>query len=354
MQKICNLLAEHNNRVYLICRESGGISKNLFDSRIHFFQLSSNSLISKIKEIRKIMKDIRPDYVHVQGLFKDAFIPGLYVNRRYKYFITIWGSDLNLFSKNYLNRIFQNIALLLCDKLHLLSAYIGRQVRRTYFGINPKKIVVFSWGIDFYTFQNPDPVVMQNIYKELQISPSDPVVLSYRNHKPLYNHHTIVESIVSVKKSIPNVKYIFTRGSADADYIQKTLELVRKYNLAENFRFIDRWLSDRELSALVNLAGICISIPFNDGQPATLFEIMATKAVPIISRLENFRPFFKNVVNGFYLNRINDSDELAKTIIMVIKHYPEISQSIYKINNQYILRYQDWSRNLKMQVEMYN
>ncbi len=353
MQRICNQLVERNFKVYLICRQSGGLSEELFDRHIRFFQLSSSSLMVKTREIRKIIKTIRPDYVHVQGLFKDAFIPGLHFNRSYKFFITIWGSDLNLFSKNYLNRLFQNIALWSCDRLHLLSDHISRQVKRTYLGVNLKKTVVFSWGIDFLSFQKPDPDTMQKICEELQISCSDPIVLSYRNHKPLYNHHTIVASMASVKASVPNVRYIFSRGNADESYLKETFNLVRRYNLTENFRFIDRWLGDKEICALVNLAKVCVSIPFYDGQPATLFEIMATKAVPVISSLENFKPFFINGVNGFYLNNVNDSEELARITIEVLNNYAVIAPPIYTTNNKYVEKNFNWSNNSKLQIGLY-
>jgi glycosyltransferase involved in cell wall biosynthesis len=354
MQKICSLLVDNNFEVHLICRDSGGLSENLFQERIIFHQLSSNKLIIKIREIKKILRDIKPNYVHVQGLFKDAFIPRLTFTRHYKNYLTIWGSDLNIFSRSRINKIFQNIAIILCDKIHLLSEQFYHQVRNTYFGVNHQKVTIFSWGIDFSLFQNPDPKAIQKIRTELNVNPSDTVILSYRNHKALYNHHTIVKSMISVVKSIPNAKYVFVRGNADDSYVQQTYTLVRENRLKNNFAFINHWLSNTELCALVNMAKICINIPSKDGLPATLFEIMATRAIPIVSSLDNYQPFFKNGVNGFYLKDINNSAELAKIIITIINNYTEIAKAIYSNNNQYIMKYQDWNKNSKMQIELYD
>jgi len=354
MQRICNLLADNNFAVHLICRESGGLPENLFREQIIFHQLSSTALIKKIIEIKKILKDVRPDYVHVHGIFKDAFIPGLTFKRFYKYYITFWGSDLNLFSRKPLNKLFQNIAILWCDKIHLLSEHFSRQIQTTYFNVNPKKIEIFSWGIDFACYHNPDPTLMQNMRTKLKIKPSDPVILSHRNHKELYNHHTTIRSMASVIKAIPNARFIFTKGNADDDYVQKTLSLVREQKLEENFIFIDHWFSDVEMSALVNLAKVCVNIPFTDGLPATLFEIMATKAIPIVSSLDNYRSFFQDGVNGFYLKNINDPEELAIIITKAIENYTEISPKIYQCNNQYIMKYHDWKINSKKQVDLYD
>jgi len=354
MQRICNLLGDNNFEVHLICREPGGLPENLFREQIVFHQLSSTALINKIIEIKKILKDIKPDYVHVHGIFKDAFIPGLIFNRSYKYYITFWGSDLNLFSRKPLNKIFQNIAILLCDKIHLLSEQFSHQLKNTYFNVNPVKIEIFSWGIDFSCYQNPDPALIQNMRTKLKINPSDPVILSYRNHKALYNHHTLIRSIASVIKTFPNAKFIFTRGNADDNYVHETLSFVQEHKLENNFIFINHWFSDAELSALVNMAKVCVNIPLTDGQPATLFEIMATKAIPIVSSLDNYRPFFQNGVNGFYLKNINDSEELSEIIIMAIKNYTEIAQPIYRSNNQYIMKYHDWNINSKKQIDLYD
>lgn len=353
MQRICNLLVENNFEVHLICRSKGGLSQELFNKKIIFHQLSSNSLFRKFFEINKIIKKIKPDFFHVQGVFKDAFIPALKLFRKYKYYITIWGSDLNFFSKKLINKILQNIALIACDNIHLLSDQFQRQVIDTYHFINPQKIKVFSWGIDYSFFQNPNKKIMQNLMNEFGIKTTDILIVSYRNHKDIYNHHTTIKSMQSVINKFPSVKFIFTKGSSDEKCIKQTFELVHQNHLENHFIFINRWLSDKELCALINMSKICISIPIADGFPSTILETMASSTIPIISDLENYHPFFKDGLNGFYLKKIDDNNELSEIIIKILNTYDDIAKSIFTRNNQFIKELYDLNIQSRKQINMY-
>ena len=354
MKRICNFLSENNFEVHLISRYRNGLSKEEFNKNIKFYQLSSNALLTKLKEIRKIIKKINPDIVHTHYLTKDAFIPILKLNKRYKYFITIWGSDINIFSMNFLNRIFQNIGLIFCDKIQLLSSYFSKKLDENFNGINKNKINIFSWGIDYNFFHNIEIEKLKSLKIKLNISGSDFIVLSYRNHKKIYNHHTLIKAIPEVVKKYPNVKFVFTRGSFDKEYLKQSLGLVKKLQIENAFIFIDRWLSNEELCALINLAHININIPFQDGLPASLLEIMATKSIPIVSNLENYSSFFKENENGFFLNELENHNKLAKLIIKSINNYDEFYTKFYKVNNNYIEKYQNWVTQSKKLLEFYN
>jgi len=354
MKRICNFLSENNFEVHLISRHRNGLSKEEFNKNIKFYQLSSNALLTKLKEIKKIIKKINPDIVHTHYLTKDAFIPILKLNKRYKYFITIWGSDINIFSMNFLNRIFQNIGLIFCDKIQLLSPYFLNKVNETFIRINKNKINIFSWGIDYNFFANPSEEKIKSLKEEFKINEFDFVILNYRNHKFLYNHHTTIKAIPKVIEKHPNAKFIFTKGSADKNYINQNINLVKKLNIENNFIFIDKWLSNEELCALINLAHININIPLKDGLPATLLEIMATRSIPIVSNLENYKPFFKANKNGFFLNELENHNELAELIIKSLNNYDEFSVKFYKVNNNYIKKYQNWEIQSKELLEFYN
>jgi glycosyltransferase involved in cell wall biosynthesis len=182
----------------------------------------------------------------------------------------------------------------------------------------------------------------KNLKTELKISEEDSLILSYRNHQPLYNHHILIQSIPEVVRNFPNARFIFTRSGINEEYYHQNKKLVKELGVEEHFRFINRWLTDEELRALIQSAHISINIPLQDGLPATLFEIMTTKSIPIVSNLENYHHFFKHKVNGFYLYDVISSDELAETIITALKQREFLSDSFYKNNNEYIRKSQDW------------
>ena len=105
---------------------------------------------------------------------------------------------------------------------------------------------------------------------------------------------------------------------------------------------------------MINLAHININIPLKDGLPATLLEIMATRSIPIVSNLENYKPFFKANKNGFFLNELENHNELAELIIKSLNNYDEFSVKFYKVNNNYIKKYQNWEIQSKELLEFYN
>ncbi|GEM_PF-2360499 len=345
MKRICNFLAENEYEVHLICRHKGGLSKTEFHPTVRIYQLSSNAIVTKFREIRNLLNQIQPHIVHLHYLTRDSFIPAIKCKRKYQFYITIWGSDLNIYAKNYINRFFQNLGLILCDKIHLLSPYFERQIQKTFFAVHGDKITIYSWGIDVASFQQFSPQKIVELKQELGIGNNDPVILSYRNHKPLYNHHLVIRAMPEILKKYPQAKFIFTRSNSwDENYIQSNRKLAVELNAEDNFIFIERWLNDEELKALVNMADITLNIPLHDGLPATLLEIMATKSIPIVSDLTNYHPFFTDQKNGLYLKKDFTERQLSDLIISALNNKKYLAEKFYKNNIDYIRRYQDWNK----------
>jgi len=354
MSRFCQLLSENGYQIALICRHKGGMNEDQFPSDINFYQLSSTSFLIKLWEVFSILRDFKPDIVHLHYLSKDCIIPALKLNRKYKYYISIWGSDINTLSNNIINKIIQNLGLLLCDKFHLLSHYFENKIHKLFYFIKKDKYALFSWGVDFNSLTSPQHAYLDHIKNDFNISESDIIIMSYRNHKEIYNHHTLLKSSPLIIEEFPSSKLIFTRSSYSEEYIQKTFKLMHHLGVKDQIIFIDRWLSNNELYALINIADIHVNIPFKDGLPATLFEIMCTKAIPIISDLNNYHPFFKDKVNGFYLHILDDYKELSELIKMSLRKLDYYQQKFQITNNDYIRKYQNWNIQSKIFLNFYN
>jgi glycosyltransferase involved in cell wall biosynthesis len=354
MQRFCRLLSENNFEIALVCRHYGGLEESQFPPHVKFYQLSSTSFFKKLPQLFSIIKDFNPDIVHTHFLVRDCIIPALKISRKYKYFISIWGSDINISSKKLVTRFIQNLGLLLCDKYHLLSPYFENKIQKLYYFTQSTKYSIFSWGIDYDFITNPQKDVSLELKKEFNLFTNDFIVLSYRNHKKIYNHHTLINSIPLIIDKFPNTKFIFTRSSFSKDYLEQTLSLVRDLKIEDNFIFINRWLSNSEMRSLINIADINVNIPFNDGLPATLFEIMSMNAIPIISNLDNYHPFFKNQINGFYLENLNDTSELSELIKFSLGNLDLYKNKFYSINDDYIRNHQNWQIQSKFFLDFYN
>lgn len=342
LKRICNYLVSDGYKISLICRNNYGIKMDEFDNRINIYTLKSNRLLKKIFEIPAILKKIKPDYVHYQYLTKDIIL-SLVLSNKYKVFATPWGSDLNIFSVNLINRLVINLGLIFCNKIHILSEGIKKKFSKQYYFINKKKLVEIPWGIDFDRFHNINETNLLYWQKRLRISKNNIILLSYRNHKPLYNHHTIIKCLPIVIKKYPAIKCIFTGSNCDLTYLENSKRIVKQLNLQQYVEFIDEWIPDDLLPALINLAQIVISIPFSDGMPATLLEVMATHAIPIIGNLAEYSCFFKDDENGRILNKLEDYEQLADIIIDILENITFLSEKYSKKNNQYIKEKQNWN-----------
>lgn len=353
MKRICNYLAEENYAVHLICRHNEGIKAEEFDNRITIYTLQSNRLVKKILVIDSILKRINPGFVHFQYLTKDILL-ARFIYRRYRIIATPWGSDLNIFSNKLLNRAIIQIGLLHCEKIQVISENIKNKLTERFRFINPASLYPISWGIEYERFHEINENKLTYWREKLTIKECDIIILSYRNHKPLYNHHTLIKSLSSLTKQYPTLKCFFTRGNYDPEYLDSSKKLVQQLGLQKNVDFIEEWIPDDLLPALINLADIVVSIPFSDGLPATILEIMASRAIPVIGNLPEYSFFFKTGENGLTLDRLDDHEQLAGLLSECIQNLQEISVRFSSRNNRYISEKQNWNLQKIKMKELYN
>lgn len=354
LKRLCNFLAVNGFSVHLICRHRHGIESSEFKRITHLHTLNSTSLIRKYYTINQLINHIKPDIVHVHYLARDAVIPAIRKDKTYKLFISVWGSDINLYADSRLTRFFQNVSLTRCDRIHTFSSYLKLQIKKRYPKLPDNKFDIFSFGIDYQLFHTVESDAIEKIKKDLHINGDTLVILSYRNHKPLYNHHIILRTIEKVRSVYPNVKYIFTRGSYNKDYFQQNITYAAECGWQENVVFIDRWLSKEQLAALIHLSSISISIPDSDGMPATLFEIMATPSIPVVGALEAYNDFFTDGINGFVVPDVTDVESLADIIVRALNFDPTSKQQMTRTNNAYIKTSQNWEYQTRKILDFYN
>ena len=157
-----------------------------------------------------------------------------------------------------------------------------------------------------------------------------------------------------LRKQFPSVKCFFTRGNYDQEYLDSSKMLVQQLGLQKNVDFIEEWIPDDLLPALINLANIVVSIPFSDGLPATILEIMASRAIPVIGNLPEYSFFFKTGENGFTLDRLDDPEQLASLFSVCIQNLPEITERFSSRNNRYISEKQNWNFQKVKMKDLYN
>jgi glycosyltransferase involved in cell wall biosynthesis len=216
-----------------------------------------------------------------------------------------------------------------------------------------KKFRIISWGIENRFIETKADNAPGRIRKEYNIDDRDKIILSYRNHRDVYNHRTLIRAIPEISARFPNTKFIFTKGSSDPRYVRQTRQLVEELNIQDHFIFIDKWLSTDDLIQLVKGADINVNIPLADGLPATLFEIMSSPAVPVIGKLENYHEFFEDGKNGYYLHDLSSPNELAGIIIQVLDSLDKFKGKFFDTNIKYVREYQNWKIKSEQFLDLY-
>jgi glycosyltransferase involved in cell wall biosynthesis len=241
-----------------------------------------------------------------------------------------------------------------CEKIQVISESIKNKLTERFRFVNPARLYAISWGIEYERFHEINENKLAYWRERLAIKEGDIIILSYRNHKPLYNHHTLIKSLSFVTKQFPALKCFFTRGNYDQEYLDSSKNLVQQLGLQKNVDFIEEWISDDLLPTLINLADIVVSIPFSDGLPATILEIMASRAVPVVGNLPEYSSFFQNGENGLTLDRLEDPEQLASLLSDCIQNLREITERFSSRNNRYISEKQNWNLQKVKMKELYN
>lgn len=226
--------------------------------------------------IRKLVNDIKPDILHAHQVIPAGWWGAL--SGYHPFVVTGWGSEvliaphlskLNAFMVKY---TLSRADLITADSAHLIKTAVQ-------FGAAENKSHVIRWGVDLRQFNLQ--VDKSKIKKALKLD-ENPVVLSPRGLRPLYNIDTIINSIPLVLDKIPNTKFIIKYGFGEQEDELKNLD--RNLGVSDAVRFVG-YVDYEEMPFYYASADVCVSVPSSESSPRSVFEAMACGAVPIVSDL---------------------------------------------------------------------
>ena len=193
------------------------LSKSIFEpiEGVEYYEmkLTKNpiNLLRIVLKIRKLLKKIAPDVLHVHSVGTYGLV-GLLT-----YFqpvvATPWGSDV-IFGKNKLLRrlIISNFLrrahLITCDAFHIKADLLAM-------GVEKDRIRIINFGIDTARFA---PSFEDNSGGIEYSFSSGLKIISLRNFEPLYDLKTLVQAIPDVLKAYKNVEFILIgKGSQESE-----------------------------------------------------------------------------------------------------------------------------------------
>jgi glycosyltransferase involved in cell wall biosynthesis len=277
--------------------------------QIRFISYGANLLFYAI-QVRKLIREIRPDIIHAHYITLWGFLGML--SGFHPFVLTAWGSDVLTDPKhNPIWRVLTKYALakadlITCDAEHIIPKMIE-------LGAIKERIYTIYFGIDTRAF---NPACRDETKREeLDIS-GWPTIISLRNLKPIYDVESLIRAAPLVVAQVPEVRFIIAGDGEQRDYLK---DLAKSLGVSESVRFVG-WISNDELPKYLALADIYVSTSLSDaGLASSTAEAMACGLPVVITDFGDNERWVEDGVNGFLIS-MHDPEALASRIIHLLRN----------------------------------
>lgn len=265
--------------------------------------------LSYIYNVRKLLKKINPDILHVHQVWIDGIIGAF--SGFHPFIITPWGSDILLNSKFIFKRFFIKYALsktdlITCDAEHMKLELIKLRV-------DEKKIRIIYFGTDVDKFRPKDN---KDESKEKLGLLDQQVLISLRGLKQIYDVQTLIKAIPYVLNKKNDIKLLIVGNGPEENNLKK---LTYSLKLSDYIVFLGI-IQNEYLPDYLSTADIYISTSLSDaGLAASTAEAMSC-GLPVIvtSSGENYL-WVKDGLGGFIVPP-SDPKKLAEKILFIIEN----------------------------------
>ena len=276
-------------------------------THIKFDVCSKNifTVISRINGLKKILKDIKPNIIHVRSRVPAWLIFFANKSLGIKVVSTVHGFN----SVGFYSSIMQKADAVICVS-NSIKEYIQKHYKTS-----EEKITVIPRGIDLELFnpKNIDNSFIEYFKKEFNLQ-NKFIVSSVGRVTQLKDYETFIKAISIVKQDISNVTALIVGGtrSDKEDYLNSLKNLIKELNLEENIIFTGSQSKIEQIYALSDVVISSSKKPESFGR-AVAEAICMNKPV-IATNHGGVKDIIIENENGFFFE-VGDDKELAKNIL---------------------------------------
>ncbi|MFC1571239.1 glycosyltransferase family 4 protein [Candidatus Margulisiibacteriota bacterium] len=297
-----------------------------------------------LRELRRYLKEIKPDVVHAGWVFGSGFITAL--SGFHPFLLMPWGSDVlcypreNYRIKQMVKYAIKKADMITCDCQRVKNTVIGLT------GYSAEKIIVFPWGIDLSIFHPQHTNEAQRIKKSLGWENNKILIMS-RSYYPVHGTKYFLQALPEILNQVPEAR-VLMMGAGPLEGEMKTM--ARDLAIDDKIRFL-KWVPNEELPNYLCAADIYVSTSLSDGTSLCLLEGMACRLPVVVSDAPANLEWIENGKNGHVVPR-RDSTVLAWRIIELLGNEVE-RKRMGALNISMAREKADWNRNFAKLKAMY-
>jgi len=305
-------------------------------------------------DLRRIVREIKPDLVHAGPIQTCAFIAAL---SGFRPILTMsWGYDLVQEADRNRWMSWVTRYTLKRSAFFTSDASVSRD-KAVAFGMDPEKTVIFPWGIDLKSFRPKPSANRQSPIANRKSSTANrksPIVnrksftlFCSRTWESIYGVDILAKAFVNVALNNPNVDLILLGGGSQGAKIR---QILMNGGVLERVHFGGQ-IGQADLPRWYHMADLYISPSHVDGSSVSLMEALASGLPCLVSDIPGNREWIEDGVNG-WLFRDGDPDDLTEKILYAIKNrrsFRKIGEAARKTAEQKA----DWQKNFGKLLQAY-
>ena len=254
-------------------------------------------------DLRRIIKEIKPDLIHAGPIQNCAFLAVL---SGFRPILTMsWGYDLvmeadkNAWMRWVTSYTLKRTAFFTSD------ANVSRD-RAISFGMKPQRTIIFPWGTDIDHFA-------PKTFKRSTVQAF--TLFCSRTWEPIYGVDVLAKAFVRVAAENPNVNIILLGGGSQGPQIR---QIFMNGGVLDRVHFGGQ-VGQRDLPRWYHMSDLYVSPSHVDGSSVSLMEALASGLPCLVSDIPGNLEWIEEGLNG-WLFRDGDVDDLAGKILSVIKN----------------------------------
>ncbi|MDQ0554903.1 glycosyltransferase [Paraclostridium ghonii] len=308
-KKFCDYFSKHGYEIYVISLNEGEIDSAIVYSLDYEVKKLKNEktfkkigYLKSIKNIKKIIKDIKPDIVHAH--FASSYgLLGSLVNFK-PYIISVWGTDIYEFPKS--NIINKHILKYNLKKADIVLSTSKAMAQETSLYTN-KNIYITPFGVDVNLFK---PIEKEDVNKD------SIVIGTIKTLEDKYGIDYLIKGFKYVKEHFPDkkLKLIIGGEGSKREYLQK---LSKELEVDKEISFIG-YVNQSDIVEVFNRFDIAVFPSLRESFGVAAVEAEACGIPVVATNVGGLPEATKNGESAILVNSQNEK-ELGEAIIELIE-----------------------------------